>query len=236
MAASTFAARAFRFYTRLTPPRVPRGVHVMNPYADARVRAFVRSFLDRYFADNAPRLLVLGINPGRFGAGVTGVTFADPVALADFCGIDTHLPRKRELSSIFVFDAIARLGGPAEFYRRFFLTAVCPLGFTREGKNLNYYDDKRLMAAVTPFIVRSIEQQIAMGGRTDRAIILGRGANYTYIRALNETHGFFRELVPLDHPRPIMQYRRKRLEEHLRLYERTFRAAVEPDKDALTSI
>jgi len=222
MPSTTFGQRAYRFYTRLVPPGAPRGVHVMNPYADARVRRFVRAFLDKYFDDDAPRLLVLGINPGRFGAGVTGVTFADPVALADFCGIDTHLPRKRELSSIFIFDVIARLGGPAEFYRHYFLTAVCPLGFTREGKNLNYYDDRALAKAMTPFIVRTIEAQIAVGGRTDRAIILGKGANFAFMQALNEKHRFFGELIPLDHPRPIMQYRRKRLAEYLRLYEQTF--------------
>jgi len=222
---ASFATRALRFYKSLEAPLVPRGVVVMNPYKDARVLGHVRAFLDKYFDDSRPRTLILGINPGRFGAGITGVTFTDPVALADFCGIDTHLPRKRELSSVFVFDVIARLGGPAEFYRRFFLTAVCPLGFTREGRNLNYYDDRRLATAVTPLIVSSIRQQIAMGGRTDRAIILGKGANYAFIRALNEQYGFFDELIPLDHPRPIMQYRRKRLGEYLDLYARAFTAA-----------
>jgi hypothetical protein len=225
MSSSTFGLRAYRFYTGLVPPRVPRGVHVMNPYADARVRRFVRAFLEKYFSDNDERVLVLGINPGRFGAGVTGVTFADPVALADFCGIDTHLPRKRELSSIFIYDVVARLGGPARFHRRFFLTAVCPLGFTRGGRNLNYYDDRKLQRAVTPFIVSAIRAQIALGGRRDVAIILGRGANMKFIQALNEEHGFFGELRALDHPRPIMQYRRRSLETYLARYADVFRTA-----------
>jgi hypothetical protein len=137
---TTFALRARRFYRGLAAPKVPRGVVVMNPYRNRRVMAYVRAFLDDYFSDNRPRTLVFGINPGRFGAGITGITFTDPVALADFCGVANDLQRKRELSSIFIYDFINRSFGVREFYRRFFLTATCPLGFTRGGVNLNYYD------------------------------------------------------------------------------------------------
>ncbi|MCR4341705.1 MAG: DUF4918 family protein [Gemmatimonadaceae bacterium] len=216
---STFAKRAFEFYKGLVAPRVPRGVVVMNPYTDARVRRQVRLFLDKYFDDNRPRTLVLGINPGRFGAGITGVTFTDPIALADRCGIANDLQRVPELSSVFVYKVIERFGGPRKFYRRFFLTAACPLGFVRNGVNLNYYDDRALARAVTPFMVETIRRQIAIGGRTDRAIVLGIGANFKFLTELNAKHSFFRELVPLEHPRWIMQYRRRELERYLDKYE-----------------
>jgi hypothetical protein len=219
MSASKFASRAYRFYTSLVPPPVPRGVHVMNPFADARARRYVRSFLNTYFADNEPRVLVLGINPGRFGAGITGVTFTDPVALADMCGIANDLPRRRELSSVFIYDLIARLGGPRDFYRTFFLTAASPLGFTREDLNLNYYDIPALARSVTPFISAAIRRQIAMGGRTDHAIVLGRGENARFLQKLNEQHGFFGEIHPIEHPRWILQYRRRKLDHYLAKYE-----------------
>jgi hypothetical protein len=222
MKSSTFGSRAYRFYTRLVRPRVPAGIEVMNPYADVHIRPYVRAFLDKYFADNTSRILVLGINPGRFGAGITGVTFTDPIALADFCGIENDLPRRRELSSIFVYNVIDRLGGPSNFYRRFFLTAVSPLGFTRGGKNLNYYDDPRLARTVRPFIVRSIEQQIALGGRCDHAIVLGKDKNARFLQRLNETHEFFEQIHALDHPRPIMQYRLRSLDVYLAKYEELF--------------
>src|SRR5262247_2000398 len=143
---STFADRAYAFYERLRAPKVPRGTHVMNPYRDPQVRGYVRAFLDRFYSDNRERTLIVGINPGRFGAGVTGVTFTDPVALQDFCGIENHLPRRRELSSVFIYELISLLGGPARFFGRFFLSAICPLGFTkgRGGVNVNYYDDPGL--------------------------------------------------------------------------------------------
>jgi hypothetical protein len=196
----------------------------MNPYADPRVRAYVRSFIDKYFADNRERILVFGINPGRFGAGITGVTFTDPVALADYCGIQNHLPRIRELSSVFIYQFIDGYGGVRKFYRRFFLTAVSPLGFTRNGINLNYYDDRRLLAAVSPFIVNTIRRQIAVGGRTDYAIVLGKGTNFRFLQRLNEIHGFFQIIHPLEHPRPIMQYRRRELARYLSEYVTLFQS------------
>ena len=214
----TFGKRAYRFYTSLETPRVPRGVTVMNPYTERAVQGYLAGFLNKYFDDDRPRVAILGINPGRFGAGVTGVTFTDPVALADECGIPTHLPRKRELSSIYVYDVIGRMGGPGQFYERFFLSAVCPLGFTRRGVNLNYYDDRKLERAVTPFIVSSVEQHLALGCRRDHVVILGRGANARFFFRLNEEHRWFGKVHPVDHPRFIMQYRRKRLNEYLAEY------------------
>jgi hypothetical protein len=219
MTTSTFGSRALRFYSDLVCPETPRQVSVMNPYTDSRVRGYVRTFLDSYFSDNAKRVLVLGINPGRFGAGITGVTFTDPIALADNCGIENDLPRRHELSSIFIYRVIETFGGAREFYRRFFLTAVSPLGFTADGRNLNYYDDPVLTRAVTPFITHAIEQQIALGGRRDRAIVLGLGDNARFLQQLNERHGFFGRIDALEHPRWIMQYRRRQLDRYVAKYE-----------------
>ena len=187
----TFAERALRFYASLASPRVPRGVTVMNPYTEPRTQAYVRIFLEKYFSDNCERTLIIGINPGRFGSGITGVTFTDPVALADELGIPNEMQRKRELSSIFVYNVINHLGGPQAFYSRFFLSAVSPLGFTRDGTNLNYYDERRLERAVTPFIISTIEAQIALGCRRDRVIVLGRGDNARFLTRLNDEHHWF---------------------------------------------
>jgi Domain of unknown function (DUF4918) len=223
---STFGARTFRFYRSLKSPAVPAGIEVMNPYMDARIRRYVRKFLQRFFGDNASRVLVFGINPGRFGAGITGITFTDPVALADFCGVANDLPRRRELSSIFIYDVIERFGGTREFYRRFFLTAVSPLGFTQDGRNLNYYDHPTLARVVTPFITHSIQRHLALGGRRDHAIVLGKGANMKFMTRLNAERGFFQQIHALEHPRPIMQYRRKQLDHYVSRYVHVLREAL----------
>lgn len=219
MKSATFGARALQFYEGLTRPRVPAGIEVMNPYRDERVRTLLRAFCGRYFADNGKRTLILGINPGRFGAGITGITFTDPVALADDCGIANDFQRRRELSSVFVYDVIRSIGGPTEFYRRFFLSAVCPLGFVKGGLNYNYYDDARLEKAVTPFIARAMAAQVALGARRDHVVVLGAGKNLEFVRRLNDAHGFFGEVHALEHPRWIMQYRRKRVDEFLARYQ-----------------
>jgi hypothetical protein len=173
--------------------------------------------------------LIFGINPGRFGAGVTGVAFTDPVALADWCGIDNDLPRRRELSSEFIYQLIDRMGGPDAFYSRYFLSAVCPLGFTRGGRNLNYYDAAALQRAVEPLVIRSIRAHLSAGGRRQSAIVLGAGANARYLLQLNEAHGIFGAIHSLDHPRFIMQYRRRKLRDYLARYEEVLtRAASQP--------
>jgi hypothetical protein len=232
MKARTFAERAMKFYTSLASPRVPRGIAVMNPYTDPHVQRQLRTFLRKYFSDNRERTLIVGINPGRFGAGITGVTFTDPVALADECGIPNDLPRKRELSSIFVYLIVNHLGGPDDFYRRFFLAAVCPLGFTRRGINLNYYDDRKLERSVTPFMVSSIEAHLALGCSRERVIVLGRGQNAKFLRRLNDEHGWFTSVHALDHPRFILQYRRKRHDEYVAQYAEMFAGLSRPDSVA----
>jgi hypothetical protein len=218
MKAGSFAGQVNRFYLSLTPPRVPRGVHVMNPYADARTRACVESFLAKYLDDSNARTLIMGINPGRFGSGLTGITFTDPYALTHECGITHDFIGRRELSAEFVYRVVNALGGPSAFYDRLFMSAVCPLGFTREGINLNYYDDKRLEKAVTPFVVRSIECHLGFPVHREHVVILGRGKNAGYFRRLNDEHRWFSQVHTLDHPRFIMQYRRKKLDSYIGEY------------------
>ena len=64
--------------------KLPRGVSIMNPYAESPVALKVSdAFYLKYYSDNTPRKLILGINPGRHGAGATGIPFTDPKRLVD---------------------------------------------------------------------------------------------------------------------------------------------------------
>jgi len=48
----------------------------MNPFRENPEALIVSGkFYKKYYNDNNPRFLILGINPGRFGAGVTGIPF-----------------------------------------------------------------------------------------------------------------------------------------------------------------
>ena len=53
---------------------------------------------------------------------------------------------------------------------------------------------------------------------------LGEGENYKQLSRFNEEQGFFREIIPLPHPRWIMQYRRKKVKEFVALYVQKLKA------------
>lgn len=178
----------------------------------------VKKFLNKYYNDNNPRRLLFGINPGRFGGGITGINFTAPRQLRDNCGIDHPLGRSSELSAEFIYEVIEQYGGPAKFYSDHFISAVSPLGFTKNGINMNYYDDKKLQKAITPFITENIKKQLGFGFKRDHCICIGGEKNFKFFRALNREYDFFEEITPLPHPRFILQYRRKQKNLYIEQY------------------
>ncbi len=221
----TFGSRVIEFYRTLRPPRLGNlGVDALYPYRDPAVLKVTSAFYTKFFDDSRPRVFILGINPGRFGAGTTGIPFTDPVSLQKL-GIDNALQKRRELSAEFIEAMIERLGGLRAFYRSFFITAASPIGFTKGGKNYNYYDDPKLVAAVRPFIVRSLRAQLDFGARRHVAIVLGTGKNFAFLDRLNDEHHFFDKLVGVEHPRFIMQYRRPHVARFLDKYDQILTAA-----------
>ena len=211
----TLARQLIHFYQQLTPPTVPNGIRILHPQPDSQVMDIVKHFFEKYYNDNCQRKLMLGINPGRFGAGITGVNFTAPRQLKENCGIDHPWGNTTELSAEFIYEMITQYGGPEKFYSNYFIGAVSPLGFIKDGKNINYYDDKKLQMTVTPFIIETIQQQIQMGFATDTCICIGGEKNYKFLVSINEQQGFFKKIIPLPHPRFIMQYRRKRKQEYV---------------------
>jgi Domain of unknown function (DUF4918) len=222
----TFADQVIDFYLNGERPEIATpGFSIMDPFAGEPVIKCLTDFSHAMYGDRNERLFVIGINPGRFGGGVTGIPFTDPWALRECCGIETSVTGKRELSSEFVYAFIEQFGGAREFYRHCFLTAVLPFGLLRDGKNVNYYDDRALLTELTPYIVRTLRWQIEFGTRRDVAIVLGGGKNFDCLTRINNEHHFFDRLVPLDHPRFIMQYRRKKVDEYILRYVDTINTA-----------
>lgn len=214
---STFASRATAFYFNQQLPALPGSeIEIIDPYKHAEVRDVVNQFYEKFFSDNQQRVFILGINPGRFGGGVTGISFTDPIALREHCGIPNSLGSRTELSSKFVYMFINQFGGPQAFYSRFFLSALYPLAIVKGGKNYNFYDEPALYKALQPAIIASIQQQIAFGAH-ETAICLGK-KNADYLSRLNKEHHFFRNIITLEHPRYIMQYKLKSLDQYLSRY------------------
>jgi hypothetical protein len=209
--------------------KLPEGIRIMNPFrGNKKVLELSALFYDKYYNDSNPRHLILGINPGRFGAGITGVPFTDPKRLVDVCQIPFDGPPAHEPSSVFIYEMIAAFGGVRSFYDRFYINSVCPLGFTRvidqnREINYNYYDSEPLKAATHDFIVKNIRQQIDLGVITDICFCFGTGKNEQFLSQLNAEKKFFKKIVPLEHPRFIMQYKSKSKSLYVDKYLAAFR-------------
>ena len=203
-------------------------MELMHPFTNKTVWSLVEAFYKRYYSDHDPRRFIFGINPGRFGGGVTGIPFTDPIRLQEVCGIANDFKKQAELSSVFVYEVIEAYGGATAFYHDFFVTALSPLGFVREGKNVNYYDDALLLSRVEPFMIDCIRTQINTIGAGRIVYCLGEGENFKYFSKLNAKQQFFSDIIPLPHPRWVMQYRRKKIREYIDRYVETLRSAVSP--------
>lgn len=220
---TVLAESIINFYRSFEPPRLPKGIEILFPQKNKEVMKVVETFFYKFYNDTNPRHLIFGINPGRFGAGTTGINFTAPKQLKEICGINHRFKSQTELSAEFIYESIQAFGGIKNFYENYFITSVSPLGFVTNGVNLNYYDDKKLQHAVTPFIISSIQKQIALGFKTDFCICIGGDKNLKFFAALNKEYKFFDEIVPLPHPRFIMQYRRKQKEYYIHQYLLAFR-------------
>ncbi|MDE5833593.1 MAG: DUF4918 family protein [Desulfovibrio sp.] len=209
----TFGERMDRFNAGLQfTGKLPEGFGIMNPFRENEcATAASREFYDKYYNDNRPRGIILGINPGRFGAGITGVPFTDPKRLAEFCDIRVpSCPDASEPSSRFVYKVIGEYGGAEKFYREWYINSVCPLGFIRTGEktvNANYYDSPALMRVAEPFIIKTLKEQCALGVDRRVCVCMGIGKNAKFLEKINGKHKFFDEIIPIEHPRFIVQYR-----------------------------
>lgn len=215
---NTFAAKAVQYFCGLKEPEnLPFTIQVMNPYSSPNVKSAVKQFYNKYYADNKKRIYIFGINPGRFGGGLTGISFTDPVALRIHCGINNSFSDKKELSSEFIYKVIEEFGGASSFFAEFYLTALYPLAIIKKEKNYNYYDDPLTWQFFEPQIKTSLKQQLSFGAVINFAVCLGI-KNYRYLKVINDQLGVFKKIVVLDHPRYIMQYRRKNVDGYIKAY------------------
>ena len=214
----TFADNAIEYFSNLSSPKnLPYGITVMNPYDKAEVKQILKLFYKKFYDDNKNRIFLIGINPGRFGGGLTGIAFTDPINLEEKCGIKNNIMKKPELSSRFVYKLIDEFGGVDKFFSKFFLTAVYPLALIKDGKNHNFYDSKKIYNAVKPEIIKSMKEQFNFGAVKNTVVCLGK-KNADYLNEINGELKLFENIITFDHPRFIMQYRLKKLNDYLDMY------------------
>jgi len=228
----TFADKIISFNQYLAfNDELPKGISIMNPFKENPEAMSVSSaFYKKFYNDEKKRHIILGINPGRFGAGVTGVPFTDTKRLLNECGLAFEGKATHEPSATFIYEIIKAYGGVKKFYGDFYIHSLFPLGFTatnEKGKevNYNYYDSKELSEAVYEAIIDNLKTQIGFGICRDIGYCFGTGKNEKFLRKINDAYGFFEQIVALEHPRFIMQYRFKTKEIFIEKYLSAFAQA-----------
>lgn len=228
---ATTAEKIISFYKSLSfKGALPPGIGIMNPMKESRQAAgIIQEFYTKYFNDNDKRTCITGINPGRLGGGLTGIPFTDPKRLQAECGIAYEGTQAHEPSSVFIYEMINAYGGTAAFYKKFYITAVSPLGFTAANEkgrelNYNYYDMPALQEAVKPFAESCMKKQLPFL-ETEACICLGTGKNEKFLRKLNDEKHYFKSIIAVEHPRFIMQYKNREKEKYIDKYLQALEAA-----------
>ena len=193
---------------------LPENYRVINPYFDnPETMKVMLAFYNKFYNDNKQRRFIIGINPSRHGAGVTGVPFTDTKRLESVCGIKMESAHTHEISSVFLYDMIAAFGGANAFYKQFYINSPFPLAIVRKTKegnwlNANYYDDSKLFEMVKEYMISCLKSHISMGLDTSLVYVLGK-KNAVFIQKLNKEAKLFDNFKVLEHPRYIQQYKSK---------------------------
>ena len=201
---------------------LPEGFAVLNPFFDnPETLEVMTKFYQKFYNDNNQRKFVVGINPSRNGAGVTGIPFTDTKRLESVCGIEMKSAHTHEISSVYLYSVIDAFGGAEKFYQEFYINSPFPLAIIQNKKgswlNANYYDDKNLFEAVKPFMIKSLRDHISLGLDTSEVFVLGK-KNATFIENINKEENLFGKMTVLEHPRYIQQYKSKEKEMYIDKY------------------
>lgn len=224
----TFADKVIGFNRHLAyTGALPEGFQVMNPFLDnPETMKVMEAFYHKYYHDTRQRRFIIGINPSRNGAGVTGVPFTDTKRLESACGVSMKSARTHEVSSVFLYDMIAAYGGVEHFYHEFYINSPFPLAIIRQTAggawlNANYYDDPQLFKMIKGFMIESLKKHIDLGLDTAEVFVLGK-KNADFIMKLNAGEKLFGKMTPLEHPRFIQQYKSKDRQLYIDKYLQSF--------------
>lgn len=201
---------------------LPEGFAVLNPFFDnPETLVVMEKFYRKFYNDNNQRKFIVGINPSRHGAGVTGVPFTDTKRLKSHSEIEMESAHTHEISSVYMHSVIDAFGGTTKFYKEFFINSPFPLAIIHNKKgnwvNANYYDDKKLFEAVKPFMIKSLNKFINFGLDTNEVYILGK-KNAAFLDKINNEEKLFEKMTVLEHPRYIQQYKSKEKEIYIDKY------------------
>ena len=208
---------------------VLKGFNLINAFNGVNkdtIKRVLHKFYTKYYNDTDKRFMILGSSPARRGTALTGVPFEDVNHLQKDTGVSIDAFGANKRSSSFLYEVMEEYGGRQKFYKRFYMSFVCPLGIEKinlKGNwvNCNYYENVALKKCLHSFIVDSLRRQIDFNIDTTVCFCIGSGETFKFLTNINNKHHFFNTIVPLEHPRFIMQYNADRKEEFMQKYVNT---------------
>lgn len=160
-------------------------------------RENINAFCQKFYGDAIPRIMICGINPGRHGAGKTGVPFLDFMSLSRLIpGIERQ---DSEKSASFFFEVVRSFDAES-FFRTFYVGNFSSVGYLRDGVNLNYHD---LPQAAREVVERNFLEEIEAIHPT-HVISLGKEVHRTLHNLLSASIDCS---LYLPHPSWIATYR-----------------------------
>jgi hypothetical protein len=225
---TTFADKVLSFNKLLSKINIdlPKTFSLVNPFVGdgcKQIEKITNMFYNKFYSDKNKRIMILGSSPARRGTAITGIPYEDAEHLYSQTGICVEEFYVNKASSNFLYEVIERYGGCEKFYSKFYMNFVCPLGIVKTNEkghnvNCNYYDNKLLEHSLYDFMINSLKKQLTFNIDTKVCYCIGSGANFEFLTKINGEYKFFDRIIPLEHPRFIMQYNSKDKEKFLRKY------------------
>lgn len=216
----------FNYSLSQTHIELPKPYRILNPFQgenSKKVFEISKCFYYKFYNDTNKRFMIIGSSPARRGTGLTGVPFEDVQHLYKYTNIELKGFHVNKSSSNFLYDVIEEFGGPEKFYSQFYLNFVCPLGIIKtndKGKelNCNYYDNKQVQTLLEKFILKTLHEQLSFNIDRTLCFCIGSGDNYVFLEKINNQYKLFDLIIPLEHPRFIMQYNSKNKDKYIKKY------------------
>ena len=183
-----------------------RNVKILSDFLDNKDN--IINFHKKYVEPNSPRVVICGINPGRNGAGLTGIPFIDFESLSNM--LPDIQKKDWEQSAKFFFSVIQEFG-IEEFYKNFHVTNISWFGFSRidKPKNVNYFE-KDIFTEIAIYLIDKFVEEMELIN-PDYIIPLSKTVKYE-LEKLKKQGKIRAEIgTCINHPSWVVTYRRKDL-------------------------
>lgn len=172
------------------------GISMLEGYLDQS--DIMDAFCEKFYSNQIPKIVICGINPGRLGAGLTGVPFFDFASLSKiFPSIQRN---DTENTAQFFFKVIEKIG-VERFFKYFYITNVSSVGYSKGKSNFNF---NKLPDNLQSIVFSNFAKEIELI-KPAKIIALGEAAFNGVESALGKNNY---RLEKLKHPSWIMQYKR----------------------------